>query len=134
MAFDSGTPHTIISTRIVTVIGLPQRKAVGVSRFEVGVGNILLGCTVRLPSSPSIVTMGKALPDLSIRCHHLSPGAKVYGVIGLDTLRRGRLVCDLPDGAAACEGGRSGPGRGAVDRPRLRTAMSGARGTVSPAS
>lgn len=81
MVLDTGTPHTIISTRIATMIGLPQRKAVGVARFEDGVGNVLLGYTARLSS---FTALGRTLHDYKVGCHEFLNKQDVVALIGLD--------------------------------------------------
>lgn len=94
LILDTGSPFTILNIAFAESIDLTEDRAEGPSRLWAPTGKDD-GYRIRLAS---IVTMGGAIQDLQIRCHHLSPGAKVYGVIGLDILRRGRLVCDLPDG------------------------------------
>ena len=42
--------------------------------------------------------MGHSLPSPEIRCHRLRPEAGIDGLIGLDILRLGRFVLDLPWG------------------------------------
>lgn len=60
LIFDSGTPHTIISMRIARLMGYPEDKKVGISRYEDASGKILLGYTVRLPS---FTVMGRTVHD-----------------------------------------------------------------------
>lgn len=81
MVFDTGTPHTIISTRIARFIGLPERKAVGESRYEDGVGNLLEGYAVRLAS---ITVLGRTIHDYKVGCHEFLNTQDVVALIGLD--------------------------------------------------
>jgi hypothetical protein len=47
--------------------------------------------------------MGRTLAHFPIRCHELEPGLEVDGVIGLDIIRHGALLVDLPKGRVRFE-------------------------------
>lgn len=94
MVFDSGTPHTIISTRIARFIGLPENRAVGVSRYEDGVGNILKGYTVRLPS---FTVLGRTVHDYKVGCHDFLTKEGVVALLGLDFFLDSNLLLAFLD-------------------------------------
>lgn len=94
MVFDSGTPHTIISTRIARFIGLPERKAVGESRYEDGVGNLLPGYAVRLPS---FTVLGRTIHDYKVGCHEFLNKQDVVALIGLDFFLETNLLLAFLD-------------------------------------
>ena len=94
LTLDTGSPFSILNIELANTIGLTEDLADGPSRLW-GPTGADDGYRIR---ATAITTMGKTIGDFPIRCHHIAPGAKVDGVIGLDIIRRGRLVFDLPDG------------------------------------
>jgi len=91
---DTGTPVTIIDQRMAAVVGLGEDRSEGLSRLW-GPTGYDEGYRVR-PSSMTL--LGQSLTAHQIRCHHLSTGAGIDGLIGLDVLRLGRLTLDMPWG------------------------------------
>lgn len=94
MVFDTATPHTIISKRIARFIGLPERKAVGVSDYEDGVGNILKGYAVRLPA---ITVLGRTIHDYKVGCHDFFSKDGVEALLGLDFFLETNLLLAFLD-------------------------------------
>jgi hypothetical protein len=94
LILDTGSPFTILNVSFAETIGLTRKRSEGPSRLLSPTGPDD-GYKGRLSL---LVCMGGEIRDVRVRCHRLSAEAKVYGVIGLDIIRRGRLVSDMPDG------------------------------------
>lgn len=94
LTLDTGSPFSILNVELARTIDLTEDRADGPSRLWGPTG---ADDGYRIHAA-AMTLMGKSLRDFPIRCHHIAPGAKVDGVIGLDIIRQGRLVFDLPDG------------------------------------
>ncbi|MBI4861155.1 MAG: retroviral-like aspartic protease family protein [Candidatus Riflebacteria bacterium] len=91
---DPGTPVTILDARLAPSIDLGEDRSEGPSRLWGPTGPDD-GYKVRVKQ---LAVMGHGLDDQEIRCHHLWSEAGIDGLLGLDVLRRGKLVLDLPWG------------------------------------
>lgn len=94
LTLDTGSPFSILNVELANKIDLTEDRSDGPSRLWGPTG---ADDGYRIWAA-AITTMGKTIRDFPIRCHHIAPGANVDGVIGLDIIRRGRLIFDLPDG------------------------------------
>jgi hypothetical protein len=91
---DTGTPVSIINEKMALDLDLGKDESEGQSNLW-GPTGADEGYRIR---PTSIALMGRSLEHIQVRCHKLSAGVGVDGLIGLDILRRGRLTLDLPWG------------------------------------
>lgn len=91
---DPGTPVTIFDARLAPSIDLGDDRSEGPSKLWSATGPDD-GYKVRVKR---LSVMGYTLTDQLIRCHHLWREAGIDGLVGLDVIRRGKLVLDLPWG------------------------------------
>ena len=91
---DTGTPVTILNTKLAPLYDLGEDRSDGASRLWGPTGPDD-GYRV---TTGSLQVMGRTLMTRQIRCHHIWAGAGVDGLIGLDIIRLGRLTVDLPWG------------------------------------
>jgi hypothetical protein len=94
LVLDTGSPVTILRTAVAKDVGLTEALSVGRSH--------LLGPTgpddgYRV-SAPGFTVLGRTLRGFILSCHEIDPGLDVDGVVGLDVLRHGRLVLEMPAG------------------------------------
>lgn len=91
---DTGTPVTILNTKLAPLYDLGEDRSDGPSRLWGPTGPDD-GYKV---TADSLQVMGRTLATRQIRCHHLWSGAGIDGLIGLDVIRLGKLTVDLPWG------------------------------------
>lgn len=91
---DPGTPVTIFDARLAPAIDLGEDRAEGPSELWTPTGPDD-GYKV---TAKRLTVMGRDVAGLLIRCHHLRPEAGIDGLLGLDVIRKGRLILDLPWG------------------------------------
>jgi hypothetical protein len=94
LALDTGSPFSILDAGLAQLLDLTADRAEGPSNL-VGPTGPQVGYRIR---ATRVTVMGRVLPDFRIRCHDLEEGLEVDGVIGLDVIRRGELLLNLPQG------------------------------------
>lgn len=94
LIFDSGTPHTILSTRIARLIGFPESKKVANSHYEDAAGNLLHGYAIRVPA---FTVMGRTLHNYKVGCHDFFSKDGVVALLGLDFFLETNLLLAFLD-------------------------------------
>lgn len=94
MALDTGASQTIISFEVATAIGADPAVSTKRTRIVTGSGMEISP----LVTVSRVKALGKEVKNLDIACHSLPVEGFVDGLLGLDFLKKFRLVIDFRNG------------------------------------
>ena len=93
LALDTAATETVISRRVLSIIGVDVASAPTVP-IIMGGGRV----AVPLVTVNKLEALGQTQVNITVQAHTLPPGLPIDGVLGLDFLRAYRLVVDFRTG------------------------------------